>query len=398
MTHHGSRALLLLYAALAVGYLGLWVFSMDEGLLWRSDFTAFYSGWAIARDGQTDRLYDFDLQRSYQEQILGGHRMADGLLPYVNPPHATLVFLPLARLPFVAAYRVWTAVELGMLLAALWLLSDLARGWEPRERLLLLAAFLAFPPLLAALVRQTFSLFGLVALLLLRRGLRSGRPGLAGAALALGSLKPQLVLLPGLALLAARRWRAFAAAALLCGGLAALATAALGWRCWPDFLQALQRLSGYFGVYGVAPGTMYNLRGTLALLLGAERAGLVNALGSLGLALAAAATLPCWRGPWRPDGPGFELRFGLTALLGLLSSPHLHTQDGLLFALPLALGYAALREDPRAGRAFGAFALACPALFLLGELLLDDRLGVRAPTLLMAGLAAWMARRLMRNA
>lgn len=398
IAHHAVRILLLIHTLLAAGYLAVWVFGMDEGLLWRTDFTAFYTGWRIARDGQTEHLYDFAVQRRYQQQILGGRQMEDGLLPYLNPPQATLVFLPLAGLPLAPAFRLWTALQVGLLAASLWLFYDLARDWSRWERLLLISTFLAFPPLIVALSYQAFSQFGLVSLLLLRRALRRDRAGLAGAALVLGSLKPQLVLLPGLALLAARRWRALAAAALLGGALAALTTAALGWRAWGDFLGALREVGGYFGLYGVAPSKMYNLRGTLALLLGGGRAELINALAGLGLALAVAALLPCWRGPWQPERPDFDLRFGLTVLLGLLSSLHLHIQDGLLFALPLALGYSALRQRPHTGRLFGAFALACPLLFLLGELALGGALGVRIPTLLMGGLALWLARAIAAEA
>lgn len=397
IAHHAVRVLLLLHTLLTASYLAVWAFGMDEGMLWRTDFTAFYTGWRIARDGQTGHLYDFEVQRRYQQQILDGRQMEDGLLPYLNPPQATLVFLPLAGLPLVPAFRLWTLLQVGLLAATLWLLYDLARDWDECERLLLITTFLAFPPLIVALSYQAFSQFGLVSLLLLRRALRRDRAALVGAALALGSLKPQLVLLPGLALLAARRWRALAATALLGSFLAALTTAVLGWQSWGDFLGALREVGGYFGVHGVAPSKMYNLRGTLALLLGDGRGELINELAGLGLALAVAALLPCWRGPWQPERPDFDLRFGLTVLLGLLSSLHLHVQDGLLFALPLALGYAALRQRP-GGQVFGAFALACPLLFWVGELTVGPALGVRIPTLLMGGVALWLARAIANQA
>jgi len=57
-----------------------------------SDFLSFYTGWAIVRDGQGGRLYDLDLQRAYQAQVLAeeGSHSNFGLFPFINPPHAAL--------------------------------------------------------------------------------------------------------------------------------------------------------------------------------------------------------------------------------------------------------------------------------------------------------------------
>jgi hypothetical protein len=142
---------------------------------------------------------------------------------------------------------------------------------------------------------------------------------------------------------------------------------------------------------GVDPALMWNVRGTLTLLLGPDRADLVNGLSSLFLALAAVMTLWLWRGHWQPGTPDFDLRLALTLLLGLISAPHLNPHDGLLLALPAVLGYRALRQDARQRRPYAAFLLACPLVILTAEWTVGGSLGIRVPVLAALALTIWIA-------
>jgi glycosyl transferase family 87 len=390
-----ARAILVLNLTLAVSYVGLWSLMAWRGMLWRADFTNFYTGWSIVLAGDGQRLYDLEFQARVQQQILAGRSFAEGLLPYVNPPHLTLPFVPLAGLPLTVAFGVWSLGQMALLVWLAWLLLDIARAWERRERLLLLSALLAFPPLFNTALLGAFSLLMLVCLVQFYRALKRGREAHAGLWLLLGTIKFQHVLLPGLMLVAARRWRALAAALLAGGLLAGLASLAFGWRVWLDYATVLREATGYYDRYGFVPTNMYNLRGTLTLWLGNEHGPLINHLSTLGLALAALAMLLLWRGPWRPESPDFEPRVGLTMLIGLLASPHLYPHDSLMLVAPATLGYAYARRQRGAARWCGAFLLGCPPLFLAAEYTIGGGLGVRLPVALMVALAIWMGKALL---
>jgi hypothetical protein len=136
---------------------------------------------------------------------------------------------------------------------------------------------------------------------------------------------------------------------------------------------------------------MYNIKGTLTLLLGSEQAALLNQVSLAALGIVALLIVWLWRGPWQPDAPIFDPRFALTVLLGLLFSPHLNPHDSFAVLIPAAICYGYLRQHrPTQQRAYALFALSCPLLFLLGEFTIGDSLGVRVPVLLMLVLAGWL--------
>ena len=200
------RGIVILHLSLGLSYAGLWFTLAQQGLFWRADFTAFYTGWVIVRDGQGPRLYDLELQKRDQADILEGQSFSDSLLPYDYPPHAAVPFVPLALLPRPTAFWVWSFGQV-MLLVWLWrLLQRIAENWKPYERHLLLSAVIAFPPLLFTFQLGAFSLLTLVCVLQAYLTLKRGREAQAGLWLMLGTLKPQAVVMPGLLLVAARRW------------------------------------------------------------------------------------------------------------------------------------------------------------------------------------------------
>jgi len=111
-----SRWLIAFHLGIALGYLVLIIKAALEDLLWRADFTAFYTGGAIVRQGQGPQLYDLDLQTRVQQAILGPGRMFyDGVLPFNNPPHFALVMVPFSMLPLGLAFWCWTALQVGIL-------------------------------------------------------------------------------------------------------------------------------------------------------------------------------------------------------------------------------------------------------------------------------------------
>jgi hypothetical protein len=390
-----TRFVLILNLSLAVSSIGLWLIAAHAGLFWRADFSAFYTGWSIVRDGNGAQLYDLNLQTTYQQRILDGRSFSEGLLPYINPPHATIPFAPLAWLPLSIAFAVWTGLQLALLGYLLHLISRLTDSWQTHERWLLITGILAFPPLFKTFLLGTFSLAMLVCLLQFCLTLKRGHERPAAIWIVLATVKPQAVVLPGLMLLAARRFRTLGYVLLFGGATVALSSLILGLRSVTGYVHILQHISTYFGVYGLDPAKMYNVRGTLTLWLGNQQGALVNQISTVALLFAAGVVLWLWHGPWRVDDPTFDLRFGLTLLLGLLFTPHLYSHDALILVLPALLFYNYLRQSDLPRRAYATFVLSCPVLFLLSEFTVGASLGIRAPVIAMMLLALWMIHALL---
>jgi hypothetical protein len=397
------RVGLIAGAAVFAVYLGLWAALMltgSEG----ADYTAFYTGWTIVLDGDGANLYDPAFQAEVQKEILGGKTFPAGLNPFNNPPHLVLPFVPLAALPLATSYVVWAAIQVALLVWLLWrLVTRVAVGWSRDERVLLVAASIAAPPLALALLQGSFSLLVTVALLEVYLALCAGGERAAAAWLVVASVKPQAVLTTGVALLAARRWRVLGIAAAAGLVLVAAATAVMGVGIWASYLRFLGEYVGSFDVFSVRPSVMWNLRGTLTLLLGPEidaaMASAINTIALIGQVAALVAVAWLWRGRWDPGTPAFALRFALTLVLGLLFSPHLNPHDDLLLVPAGALAYGAVRdrvEGPRLGLAL----LVSPFVVLVLNGLTVNEPGsgpIRVPVALMIAFAVALAILLRRE-
>lgn len=394
----------LAYLGLALGasvfavYVGLWLALIGSGGSDGADFTAFYTGWTMVADGRGAELYDASAQAQVQKEVLEGRTFESGLNPFNNPPHVVLPFVPLAALPLRTAYLAWSTVQLGLLGWLIWrLLTRVAGRWSRSERLLMVAAAIAAPPLALALLQGSFSLLVAIAMLEAYLALRSGGVRAAVAGLVVASVKPQAVLSTGVALLAARRWTVVAWSVLVGMLLAGTATVVLGTGIWTAYFRFLGDYVGSFDVFSVRPSVMWNLRGTLALLSGpvlsASQANFVNTVAFVAEIAALAAVAWLWRGRWDPNRPAFALRFSLTIVLGLLFSPHLNPHDDLLLVPAAAIGYDALRGQ-RLGRQVGVALFVSPFVVLVVNGLSVNEVGgppIRLPVLLMLGFVALLA-------
>jgi hypothetical protein len=297
-------------------------------------------------------------------------------------------------LPRSTAFLIWTLGQAALLIWLLRLLYGMARSWEPEERWLLLSAVIAFSPLMVTFLIGAFSLWLTVCLLQFYLTIKRGDEGRAGLWLVLGSVKPQAVLLLGVLMFAARRWRTLLSALFSAGVLAIISVTMLGWQIWGDYVHLLRSHTGLFDALGVVPTDMHNFKGTLALMLGNDQSRLIILLSYTALIAAAGLTLWLWRNRWEPDHPSFELRMALTMLLGLLFSVHLNPQDSLMLIVPTTLFYVYLRQRDLPRRAFAALALSCPVLVFVSESTLGGSLGIRIPVVVMIVLLGWMARAL----
>jgi hypothetical protein len=340
----------------------------DPGAIAQTDFTAFFTGWWLILHGRGAELYDVVAQQAAQHAIVGAHEFPSGLLAFLHPPHAALAGLPLGlvaeRFGEPAAFWLWTAINVALLvrlargLAALLSLTSLS------GRALIATALLGSFPVFLTLREGQVAILLAVALLGLYTATQQGRAPVAAGWLLVLSVKPQLVPLILVLLVARRQGRTLAYAAVFAVAALLASAAALGPAIFGRYLGGLGALQAHLG-RGV-PGGMLSLRGLLVRALGAENEALATrisfvALGVASLAFGLFARRRRSEAPGAPSGDE-RLVFATTFAAALFFSPHLFPADLTLWAVPLALASAALRDgrEVRAAQAFGVFALAWP--------------------------------------
>ena len=189
------------------------------------DFDAFWSAARITLQDGARAAYD---NRAIEAFERANTTMPQpGYLAFYYPPSFLLLCLPLAMLPYVLSLLVFETAQAALLFPALKRILGNGWGWLP---------VLACPGF-------TMNVFsgqngGLSASCLAFAMLTlDHRPWIGGACLGLLSCKPQLAACIPVALLAARRWQAAAAAAITALVLACAATLALGIGAWQGFLS-----------------------------------------------------------------------------------------------------------------------------------------------------------------
>jgi hypothetical protein len=193
------------------------------------DFAGFYTAGKILNGYPPQRLYDLQLQDDLFHQLLPGLPAAEKL-PYVYPPFFSLLFRPLALMPYTWACLTWMLISVALYLAGLALIWPSLRAIPTGERSTALLLALSFQPFMECWLSGQTSAFGFAAMALALRCEVSGRPLGLGLALSLCLYKPPLLLLILPMLVIARRWRAlggFAAGGSVLAGVSALA---IGWR------------------------------------------------------------------------------------------------------------------------------------------------------------------------
>lgn len=185
--------------------------------------------WAASQLAATDAVqaYDVATVSALQAPLTG--QASDR--PFVYPPSALLVFMPFALLPFGLSYGLFTLMSLVLLSAA-------ARLIDARPALLLLAP----PVLLAGIAGQPSLLAAALIVYALTQLDRAERR--AGLVLGIAAMmKPPLLLLAPLALLAGGYWRALVTAGLTAAAMGAMSWAAFGIEAWQAWFAALPRFN-----------------------------------------------------------------------------------------------------------------------------------------------------------
>lgn len=314
-------------AVLLAGYAALWT-GVSTTEVNRADFTAFYVGGTLLREGHGAAMYDQSLQASLHASLIAPQQGAN--LAFVNPPVAALVVAPITVLPLGAAYHVWQAIQLAMLIAAV-LIAAQSAPWPERLRrsgtvAATVLAALAGPGTLAlGLLGQWDGVSALgiaVAYALWQRD----RAWLGGAVLA-GCLllaKPHLALGLAALVLVWRDRRVLAGGASAVGLLAVLSLVAVGPAGINGFIGSISDNAG------AAPlASMQGFTGLAGSWLGDGAATTLIAAAFSAVALAACVVVGR---RLSHDRRALEPCLALATVLSLLASPHMLGQDLVLLA------------------------------------------------------------------
>jgi hypothetical protein len=313
-----ARIFVAIYLLSAIAWVAMSTDLVDvKGKPLGYDFITFWAGSFLALSGEA--ATSFDMARIFAiEQLAVPANQSVFLWHY--PPTFHLVVLPLALMPYLAAYTAWTAASfVGY--------ATVVRRFVPRSETLWVLA--AFPgAFINAFHGQngflTAALFGAAVLQL------ETRPILAGVLFGLMSWKPQLGVLIPIALLCARQWGAFAAAAVTTLTIAALSLIAFGAEPWIAFWHNIP-LVGVLLDTGTLPWPKIP-----SLYVALRTLGVGVTLAHLLHMIAAFAVIACIVVVWRGAAP-LRLRGAVLVIGALLMPPYLFDYDLALLAIPIAI-------------------------------------------------------------
>jgi len=215
-----GRGLLLALVVAGIAMTTIGLLARQPLGYWASDFRVSWVGAQTALHAP-HRLYDL----AYTTELADG--VAGHLHAFVNPPSSLSVFLPFSLGGVWLGFALWLTVTGGLFLAAG--MKAGAPWW-----------FILLPPVgLSAMVGQATLLMG--ALVIGGLTFQRTRPIVAGIlyGIAVG-IKPQLVVLVPIALLAERRWITLVVSALVATAVAATSAAMLGVSAWLDWFSVMR--------------------------------------------------------------------------------------------------------------------------------------------------------------
>jgi hypothetical protein len=279
----------------------------------RNDFRLIYGaaldGWRFGYG----HLYDLALQKQVVEGLGPGTYWS----PYLNPPPLAWLATPFVAVPFEIAILLWTLLLAGAVLLAWRLVAPGGRLTRAAH----LALFLGlFPTAFGLMVGQPVALVA-AAVAVAWWLAEHRRPVLAGLALSVIAVKPQLALLVPLCLLVAGNGRMFAAWAAATAVMVVVALVLLGGDGLQRYREVLSLASQW------EPTRRYAIDGPLGL--GPQ----VYAVQALVVAVAVAAA-------WRQRNTGVTRPIATGIAASLLFTPYVGFQD---FAMLVVAGWLVIR-------------------------------------------------------
>lgn len=347
-----------------------------SGQLKGADFLHFYVQGSLGAADRPEWLYDARAQHAWQVSLVPAS--TDTWFVPIYGPQTALVFMALARLPYLSAALCWSLLTGAGYAACVWLVWRRLPGLRASGGNVLLAAA-AFPPFYSLMLHGQTSVIPLLCVTGAFVALRADRRAAAGFALGSLIFKPQFGIAIAAVMLARREWR------VMGGALAAIACQWMGptllWGAEPmaQYVGALRRGPDVAGLLEPKLYQLHSLRGFSMLLLGPSAANWVL------VAVLGAATLVIAVRLWQPRIP-LETRFSALLLAMVLVAPHAGIYDLVLLAPAFLLTVALAAEaGDRARRTLRAIVYLAFVALLVAPLAAATRLQLSVPLLL-----AWL--------
>jgi hypothetical protein len=190
------------------------------------DLQCLLAGGKLALEGNFAHLYDPIEQARVEAAIVSPEAPLD---LYLSPPFMSLVWAPLALLPYMRAGVVWNLLSVVLSLQAARLVWEALELRSRTPWIAIALVLFASEPFWQSMASGQDSA---IALMLFAGALwawRRKNEVLAGILIGMGSFKPQLFWMVPIAFAAAKRWRALGSFVLTAGVLAASSLALVGW-------------------------------------------------------------------------------------------------------------------------------------------------------------------------
>jgi alpha-1,2-mannosyltransferase len=328
------------------------------GQLKGADFLHAYVLGSLANEHRPHALYDITAQVQQGLKLVPASK--DVWFVPVYPPQYSLYFAPLARLPYIWAFALWsffTATIYGLGCYLFWRCCpnlnlnsvlqvppsraagryNVGRGRMTKSLILILA--LGFPGFVTLIMFGQNSVIGFAAFTAMFLALRSRRPFPAGLALGLLAYKPQLGIVAAVVFLFALEWKVIFGAIVSVAAQFAAVVAYYGTGVLRDYWHALAHLSQYASILEPKPYLMHCLRAFWTILLPwpSTANGLYLLTSTIVVVIAANV--------WRRVGPA-PLSFAVLLIATVLVAPHFTVYDLVILAPALLFAADWLLANP----------------------------------------------------
>ena len=306
------------------------------------DFLAFQAAAQLIVHGNPGHLYDAATISALERGVIPTPVGAAGYMPYLTPPLGAVIQAPLGAISEPAARFVWLALSVPLAAACCGLATA---GLAGRARVVAALCLLSTFPFFQALVEGQWSPVMLAGCLLALAAARGGRPGWAGAGLAVLALKPPLLVPVIVVLLLTRGWRTLLTLAVVLVGVVVVTMPFTGVGADLDYAGFLVGVVGsHVNGAGAAGASVW--QGAVALTEGFN--GLVTSyVGQQNVvavdtatAVLVLAVVSLWGRTALRAGVGLSTREGHWVLVAavaaaLLTDLHLYPQDCMLLLVAL---------------------------------------------------------------
>ena len=318
------------FTALMISYSLLWMKMINNPVEnTGSDFITYYTVGVIANRYGLENVYDFQLQKAIEEEIVGfeiadSNVMPHNHIPLINPILALLVGAVGER--YLLGMSIWALVLLLVYIPTVRVLlrirSDLVDANFVNN-----LAFLLFFPLFVSLLNGQDTVLLVLGAVLLLRGVLNHQDWTAGLGLVLMTVRPQIALMMALPFIFTHRriWWRFCTIALMFVLISIIPLGASGVR---DFLNIMFNV-----VVGSRNTAFFNIIGLLSRAFPDWQSGTIQLIGWGAYVLGVIGLLIAWRQPEEIDARVL----GLALVSSLLVSPHLLYHDLTLLMIPLVI-------------------------------------------------------------